>query len=171
MSVLLAAPVTLFAIALCFKGVRRELYARRPLMLLVFGALSGAVLALLLLSAAPGVVFRYMADIAPGFTLAGSLVFMLLLHVARQRARRSEKSARLRYASRGLMAAFHVLTVCSVLTGLVMGVLTWRYQYAAQANRIYWVTDETIARLSTLIAPSEVPSEVWHCGPRTWQRP
>jgi hypothetical protein len=169
MSVLLIAPVTWFIGALSFAGVRREIDARPVVKLLVLSGLIGGLLALIPLCATPGVVVRYTADFVPGLTLAGSLVFMAVMHVVGRRRLTARQAPPLKVGALALSMFLPVMVVFVVATGLVVGVMSWRPQYPAAAEHVHWITDEMIAQATVTIWPSSAKTMVQPCGRSTWR--
>jgi hypothetical protein len=145
-SIFLIAPVIFFMFALPFLCLGKQDAYLRPVKWLAVNCMLGAAGTLVLLSAGVGASIRYTADMVPGFALAGSLAFMLILHRLRQRSVGSWGARLRRGLAAGLSAFVAVCTVLIVLAGPVYGLMSWRWTYPEQTRRTYVELDNLIAR-------------------------
>lgn len=156
-SIFLIAPVILFMFALPFVCLGKQDTSLRPVRWLAVNCMLGAAGTLVLLSSGVGASIRYTADMVPGFTLAGSLAFMLVLHRLRQRSVGSWGARLRRGLAAGLSAFVTLCTVLVVLAGPVYGLMSWRWAYPAQTHRAYVALDDLVARNRKYL-PCAVPT-------------
>lgn len=150
MPMLAVAPIMLLAPILLVRRLWRSVAAPGPVVSLAIVGFVGASLTLIELSSGGGVTMRYTADLAPGFALAGSLGFMLLVNHALQAALLESPSRLLQQLTPRLVAFVNVATIAVVVLGLRAGVAGWQESYPDEAQAIFTTTQLLLLSLPNL---------------------
>lgn len=158
-SLVLGFPVMLFGSVLPITARRARSKRERPVIMLAFSCLLGAVATLILLSAGRYVAMRYTADVMPGFALGGSMMLMLVLSRIRARDVDWRRVGFAPSLSRWLTGAVVLGTPFIVVSGLIFGLMGWRLAYPPHVTSVYVTLDAVASELRM-----RVP-----CHTRTWR--